>query len=744
MSTTNVNSSNYIDLQSSINSTSGNAILLDNISDYYMLEDELIAGFSFLTKYDNILKSGLQDYTLDSEYYYRPEYISNNIFGTPDLWYVILYVNQMSSIQEFNIPTIKVPLSNTIEVINKLINYEDNISYSINEPKKIKRNLLKSLKADSDRVLSDYYNEKINPYQGTNLVSDLDSIISQKFIKKEIFFNTTSVVDENDKNISAFKPFTIDDTVSFPSNKFEEGISKKYYTGIRLQANNTYDFLFVQNGTTKIKLYNGSDQINLEKKFRPGKPKIVYDFRESNLDKIESYLNGTTLNFNSFNGKFNLEYNGNISSDEVDNMNLYNIKIDKNEIERLNLTRLKREDDILNPINDNNEDPGLSEEINSSNIEYTYYDYLFITVEYSSLYDTSKLMNNGFYTKITYDNNTIETFSNNLNDENYRKYYNTNDEVAKLTLPIKLNKNKKENIKSIEIISNVIILNNSSSNLKYNLYGIEIAGYLDKDFKEEFVPKNTGYYNIEIDYNYTKPFDRDIGGLLFDPKLRFNEKELSPVYYDIDSPLTYNNFFNGSFGEDLDSEEILYFNTNNLKLPNEYIINFLINMDISNKIGSLGFLFDSKFDSKNNLLGYLLILSNTPNIPTLLDISKDSDYSIIRPGLYKLDPYKIEDETKTYKFIYDNDSIYLNANLIQSLNLSDINNRDLKIIKKLNRITLCNKDDEGNWKYNDPLIPFIQDSSNYYYNNGIGFISLFHENSNKKSFIQIKDYFIYQ
>ena len=167
-------------------------------------------------------------------------------------------------------------------------------------------------------------------------------------------------------------------------------------------------------------------------------------------------------------------------------------------------------------------------------------------------------------------------------------------------------------------------------------------------------------------------------------------------------------------------------------------------MDISNKIGSLGFLFDSKFDSKNNLLGYLLILSNTPNIPTLLDISKDSDYSIIRPGLYKLDPYKIEDETKTYKFIYDNDSIYLNANLIQSLNLSDINNRDLKIIKKLNRITLCNKDDEGNWKYNDPLIPFIQDSSNYYYNNGIGFISLFHENSNKKSFIQIKDYFIYQ
>lgn len=202
MSTTNVNSSNYIDLQSSINSTSGNAILLDNISDYYMLEDELIAGFSFLTKYDNILKSGLQDYTLDSEYYYRPEYISNNIFGTPDLWYVILYVNQMSSIQEFNIPTIKVPLSNTIEVINKLINYEDNISYSINEPKKIKRNLLKSLKADSDRVLSDYYNEKINPYQGTNLVSDLDSIISQKFIKKEIFFNTTSVVDENDKNRS--------------------------------------------------------------------------------------------------------------------------------------------------------------------------------------------------------------------------------------------------------------------------------------------------------------------------------------------------------------------------------------------------------------------------------------------------------------------------------------------------------------------------------------------------------------
>ena len=46
---------------------------------------------------------------------------------------------------------------------------------------------------------------------------------------------------------------------------------------------------------------------NLEKKFIPGKPKLVYDFRESNLDKLEYYDDSITLNFNNSNGKFNLE-----------------------------------------------------------------------------------------------------------------------------------------------------------------------------------------------------------------------------------------------------------------------------------------------------------------------------------------------------------------------------------------------------------------------------------------------------
>ena len=740
----NINSSNYIDLESSIKATSDNVILLDNVSDYYILEDTLVSGFSFLSKYDNILKSGLSDYTLKSEYKYRPEYVSNEIFNTPDLWYVILYVNNMSSVMEFNKDIIKVPLSNTIDVINKLINYEKDLAYSIQNPKPIKRNLLKSLKSDSDRVLNDYYNDKINPYKNNELISKKDYLINNNYLKKEIIFNKKGVIDENNNDITAFKPFTIENIVSFPSCKFKDGINKKYYTGIRLDSNNIYDFLFIENGITKIKLYNGSDQINLEKKFIPGKPKLIYDFRESNLDKLEYYDDSITLNFNNSNGKFNLEYNSEISLDEI---KLFNIVIDKNDIDRLDLTRLKREDCLSDPIIENINDPGISEEIighDNHNIVYNYYDYLFITLEYSSLYDINSIKNNGFSVKINYLDETYEIYENDLSNSEYCKYYNTLDEISKLTLPIQLNPNKKESIKSIEVYSKIYRTKTINTNVKYNVYGFEISGYLNENFKEEFIPKNSGYYNIEIDYKYTKPFDEYVGGLLFDIKLRKNNKILSPVYYDINTPLNTNINFNGIFKENC-LNKVTYLNTNNtIKLPNDYILNFKINLDESNDIGSIGILFDSKFDSKDNLLGYLLIISNNPNIPTDLDISNDSDYSIMRTGLYKLDPYKINEGNKTYKYILDNDNIYLNAVLIESFSNDILNNKDLKLIKRLNRISLFDKNNENNWKYDNPLVPFIQDNDNYYYNNGIGFISLLHSNENLKSNIEILDYFTYK
>ena len=46
--------------------------------------------------------------------YYRPDYVSYDNYGTPNLWTLLLFINNVSNIEDFNIPNILIPTKKII------------------------------------------------------------------------------------------------------------------------------------------------------------------------------------------------------------------------------------------------------------------------------------------------------------------------------------------------------------------------------------------------------------------------------------------------------------------------------------------------------------------------------------------------------------------------------------------------------------------------------------------------------
>lgn len=46
---------------------------------------------------------------LESQYHHRPDLLSQDMYGTPDLWYMILHINDIPSIIDFKVDFIYIP-----------------------------------------------------------------------------------------------------------------------------------------------------------------------------------------------------------------------------------------------------------------------------------------------------------------------------------------------------------------------------------------------------------------------------------------------------------------------------------------------------------------------------------------------------------------------------------------------------------------------------------------------------------
>ena len=95
--------------------------------------DMIIPYQTLVCRYHNILTPYIESYTLSdsdfTKYYQKPKLLSMDLYGTPELWSGILYINNMVSVANFNKKTIKVFTRNIIEVLEEIMTiYNDDLT----------------------------------------------------------------------------------------------------------------------------------------------------------------------------------------------------------------------------------------------------------------------------------------------------------------------------------------------------------------------------------------------------------------------------------------------------------------------------------------------------------------------------------------------------------------------------------------------------------------------------------------
>jgi hypothetical protein len=157
-----LHSANFANLASSIKNAKTNKILLDNISNHYLFEEEVHMSFSILRKYEHLIRANVKKIPLKKEYHYRPEYLSSELYGTTDLWYLIMFVNYITDVNKFNMEEVYVVDDVFIDSFGKIINSERKMKESIKNPIPIYKHILKDLNKPSKQVLPSDFDKELD------------------------------------------------------------------------------------------------------------------------------------------------------------------------------------------------------------------------------------------------------------------------------------------------------------------------------------------------------------------------------------------------------------------------------------------------------------------------------------------------------------------------------------------------------------------------------------------------------
>jgi hypothetical protein len=89
----------------------------------------IINTMSIIDKYYDVIKANTVDYQMtDAElikYKFQPKYLSFDLYGTTELWSLILKVNNMLSATQFTRRNIKILTNNIFSVLNEILILED-------------------------------------------------------------------------------------------------------------------------------------------------------------------------------------------------------------------------------------------------------------------------------------------------------------------------------------------------------------------------------------------------------------------------------------------------------------------------------------------------------------------------------------------------------------------------------------------------------------------------------------------
>jgi hypothetical protein len=133
---TNMNSGQFATITDGITHSQTNQITLTNASLKLNIDNKIIMNQGSIFKsYKDIIFGALIDYTMDDKYMYRPDYLALDYWGTTDLWYLLLWINSMSSVHDFTQKNIKILPVNQINLLMNILNkYSNDIQASQKTP----------------------------------------------------------------------------------------------------------------------------------------------------------------------------------------------------------------------------------------------------------------------------------------------------------------------------------------------------------------------------------------------------------------------------------------------------------------------------------------------------------------------------------------------------------------------------------------------------------------------------------
>lgn len=296
-----LNGSRYPDLIGGIRSTKSNRILLDNMSNWYLFNGEILMGLPFLRKYENIIMTNLARYKVKREYKLRPEYVSYDLYGTTDFWYLLLFINQMKSPSEFVKDEIWVFDFTTIETLNKIwLKEKPNRSTQAN-PRWLTKSIMRNLNEPSYRVVKE--DNSYTPWNNLpRFKNDRDLLFKSNFNRYTNAHIRGRLLNKDGEEVD---PFRLNGKGLFnvPSVYFRDGYWQTNSGKIQLEKGKVYSFFKFYNGYASLSLKR-QDQENIELmplenvKHELWEPKLIADYRDGNEDDMGGmFTTTTTLSF---------------------------------------------------------------------------------------------------------------------------------------------------------------------------------------------------------------------------------------------------------------------------------------------------------------------------------------------------------------------------------------------------------------------------------------------------------------
>ena len=142
------NSGNFPDIKDSIKHSYDNLLLVCNTSRRINYAGKFIMEepVNFFHSRRRILTNSLYDFSISTRGQYKPELISEMLYGTPDLWYVIMMVNGFTYPTQLKPPSIKVASPAAVNrVLDGVIKYRARYQETRERPINISKRFVKDL-----------------------------------------------------------------------------------------------------------------------------------------------------------------------------------------------------------------------------------------------------------------------------------------------------------------------------------------------------------------------------------------------------------------------------------------------------------------------------------------------------------------------------------------------------------------------------------------------------------------------